>query len=370
MELGKKPNAPLKKGDCIMGRVALKKSVYYLSVFCTIVLGGVLALAVLAKYINPSSSSFMVVLGLATPALLIANCAAFLYWLCRWKVWAVIPILAIAANWGYMSAMYQFGDEKAGEDDEAIRVGTYNVCVFNNDYTGYSAKEIVDFLKENKVDVFCMQEYGSQGNFTTDSVDSIFSQVLKFSYAPRVDKKNGLAVYSNYPIIKHGYIPFRNSPNSALWCDIVKGNDTVRIFNAHFQTTNVSRIMRKADKGKELAGGLAGSLENSATENAEKRAQQALYVRKLMKQSELPVFLCGDFNDTPASFTYQVFNEFLTDGFKKGGNGYGATYRYYGKVFRIDYIFVDKNFDVRNYHTLDKDLSDHKPVIADLKLQR
>lgn len=353
-----------------MGKQAAKIFWYYSLVAGTIALSGLLALAVLAKYISPGNSPFMVELGLMTPVLLIVNFAVFIVWLFKWKVWALIPALAIAANWNYMSAMYQYGNDGTSPIDDTIRVGTFNVSTFNNDYTGYSAKEVVDFLKENNVDVFCMQEYSSAGHFDTDSVDSIFSNVLKYSYAPRFRNKNGLAVYSNYPIIKHGFIPFKASPNCAMWCDIVKHNDTIRVYNVHFQTTNVSKVMHKAGQGRELKGGLTGSLENSITENAKKRAQQALYVRKLMKQTERPVFLCGDFNDTPASFTYQVFNGFLTDGFKKGGKGYGATYRYFGGLFRIDYIFVDNNFDVRNYLTLDKELSDHKPVIADLKLQR
>ena len=38
-----------------------------------------------------------------------------------------------------------------------------------------------------------------------------------------------------------------------------------------------------------------------------------------------PVILCGDFNDTPASYTYRTVKGDLTDGFRDCGSGFGYT---------------------------------------------
>lgn len=353
-----------------MGKKAASSFAYCIVVFCTFIISLLLIMSAISGYINPANSSFMTTLGLITPILIIVNVIIAFIWLMKWKIWSIIPLIAIITNWNYLSAMFQFKFEDNQPTSGTIRVCTFNVRTFNNDFTGYSAKEIANYLRENNVNVFCAQEYSSSGNFNTDSVTAVFSKILRYSYVPNVKGRNGLAIFSNYPIIKHGFVPFKKTANCAMWCDIVKGNDTIRIFNAHLQTTSVSQIMHNADKGKEMEEGITCTLEASTTDNSKKRAQQALYLRNIIKRTNKPVILCGDFNDTPASFAYHTFKEFLTDGFKLGGDGYAASYRHFANLFRIDYIFVDCNFSVYDYHTDDREWSDHNPIIADIELRR
>lgn len=73
-------------------------------------------------------------------------------------------------------------------------------------------------------------------------------------------------------------------------------------------------------------------------------------------------------NDTPVSYCYRQFSRQLYDAFVESGNGIGQTY--IGKVpsNRIDYIFYSEEFESANFTTHQVNLSDHKPISAELGL--
>ena len=74
--------------------------------------------------------------------------------------------------------------------------------------------------------------------------------------------------------------------------------------------------------------------------------------------------LCGDFNDVPYSYVYNVLKGQLVDGFRECGSGWMYTYRGGMKKFRIDYIFFDPSFKGVNYYKRELTYSDHFPVFC------
>lgn len=57
-----------------------------------------------------------------------------------------------------------------------------------------------------------------------------------------------LAVFSRYPIKEENLIVYPDSKNCSLWCDIETNARTIRLFNNHLQTTEVSQNKRKLEK--------------------------------------------------------------------------------------------------------------------------
>ena len=57
------------------------------------------------------------------------------------------------------------------------------------------------------------------------------------------------------------------------------------------------------------------------------RAKQAILLRQIIDTTVYPVIICGDFNDTPASYTYHKIKGKYIDGFRQRGNGYGFTFK-------------------------------------------
>jgi endonuclease/exonuclease/phosphatase family metal-dependent hydrolase len=97
-----------------------------------------------------------------------------------------------------------------------------------------------------------------------------------------------------------------------------------------------------------------------------KRSRQVDLIAAHIRQCPYPVVVCGDFNDTPISYTYQQMRGKLLDAFMEAGAGPGNTYQ--GKIpsFRIDYILHSFDFKAVEFETIRINYSDHYPILAKL----
>lgn len=93
----------------------------------------------------------------------------------------------------------------------------------------------------------------------------------------------------------------------------------------------------------------------------------ATYIEKERSQTD-GIIVCGDFNDTPISYTYNTVKGNLLDAFVQRGKGVGITYHRNKFLFRIDYIFHDKNMRTYRVKVPRVKFSDHYPVVADIEL--
>ena len=101
-----------------------------------------------------------------------------------------------------------------------------------------------------------------------------------------------------------------------------------------------------------------------------KRAAQALAISSHISDSPYPVLLCGDFNDTPISYSYsEIIRNNLQDAFLESGIGLGMTYIGAFPSFRIDYILHSKSIISKRFRTMSSNtLSDHYPLICEIVL--
>jgi endonuclease/exonuclease/phosphatase family metal-dependent hydrolase len=92
------------------------------------------------------------------------------------------------------------------------------------------------------------------------------------------------------------------------------------------------------------------------------RAGQVREIKNIIDKTPYRVIICGDFNDTPVSYSYQKLRGDFNDAFVSSGSGFGRTY--IGKLpsFRIDNIFHSDNFKSYNFQAYDFRASDHLPV--------
>ncbi len=99
------------------------------------------------------------------------------------------------------------------------------------------------------------------------------------------------------------------------------------------------------------------------------RATQAGAVHDFIGNSPYKVIVCGDFNDSPLSYTYKIIRGQMKDAFEEAGSGLGRTYVGAMPSFRIDYILGDPSFEFFNYYAKSFDFSDHKLVSCTVKLK-
>lgn len=119
----------------------------------------------------------------------------------------------------------------------------------------------------------------------------LIGRIIIFLLRP---KKNllQLAVFSRYPIKEEHLIIYPDSKNCSLACDIEINGRTIRLFNNHLQTTEVSQNKRKLEKGlrtddSQRVEHAALGLIDGLHENFRKRAVQADLLKQLIAASPI-----------------------------------------------------------------------------------
>ncbi len=355
-----------------MGKLAVNKLFYFISILFTFFILIFTIISYFAGNIDPNININAAYVSLIKPLLIIINIVLFIYWTIRWKYWAAVPLIGLMFCMNYITAMYKIYTPTKYSSDSKISVLTYNVHSFGREITGYSAKEFLKIANNKRVDVLCFQEYDSSSDvFTNEDIYNLFSTIYPYSYIPA---NKSMAIYSKFPIIDTQIIEFEKTNNGGIWADIDIKGYKIRVISVHMQTTSFDRLRSKVAKAEEkndqeskkdlYVEYYSGSMED----NIKKRANQAKKVASIVNSTEMPVILCGDFNDTPETYTYNKLKGYLEDGFKTAGKGYAATYKGLHNLLRIDYIFYSPSLQPITYETLDFDMSDHNPVCMELGL--
>ncbi len=232
-----------------MGRLAVYKFAYLLSIIFTLLILGLSVFAYFAGRIDPESNMFAAYIAFGKPILVIINILLFFYWLVRFRYWIWIPLLGLLINYGYITSMYQVYNSTKYANDTQLKIVTYNVHSFGGEITGFSAKEFADILNKEGVDVLCFQEYRGNGDFTTKDLYNTYSKNFPYSYLP---EGRAQTIYSRYPIKQSQIIEFPNTNNGAIWTDIDVKGMTIRVINVHMQTTNLDRMRSKAAQAREV----------------------------------------------------------------------------------------------------------------------
>lgn len=346
----------------------------FLNILLTLNFIAVLALliAYLSVSIPPDKIWIPSLFGIAYPFIFVANLFFILFWLLLKPRYLIISLISIAAGWGFVSHFIQLEGKEIEKGD--VKVLSYNVKHFVGDGAknqSENAIEIVDFLEEQNADIICLQEVRLRKNeiFNLPATIEKLSSINHYQYA-RTSTTFGSVTMTRYPIINMGEIRFDNSRNMTIFTDIIIQEDTIRIFNVHLQSYQIDPgsysvlespgVIEEEDlrEIREMGGKFKKAFEL--------RAGQVREIRKYIDESPYPVLVCGDFNDTPTSFSYKNLQKGLKDAFVVSGKGIGRTYIGKSPSFRIDYIFYDIGFESFNFKTYDFQKSDHLPISCEL----
>jgi endonuclease/exonuclease/phosphatase family metal-dependent hydrolase len=353
----------------------LKKVLYRI----LLVINGVLALSLLLSYlavhINPEDFALPAFFGLAYPYLLLVNIIVAIIWamLLRWE--ALVSVAVIALGITHFSNYIKLS-KPDGDKTNTFKVLSYNVRLFNyfeSNKVVSSEPRIIEFLKNQKPDILCLQEYYVMGN--TQQKENSIKASLGGKYYSHVkvfgSGKNrfyGIATFSRFPIIKRGEIVHPGSSSLSIYTDVVAGKDTLRIYNNHLQSFRLKKMERSfidelTAENKETMSEVK-SIGQSLKRGFIRRALQAQLVKEHVDRSPYPVIITGDFNDTPVSYAYRKIRKGLNDSFVSSGYGAGFTYKGNYPPNRIDYILYDKSLTSTSFEIRKVKFSDHYPIIA------
>jgi endonuclease/exonuclease/phosphatase family metal-dependent hydrolase len=237
--------------------------------------------------------------------------------------------------------------------------------------------EIVDFLVDNQPDILCLQEFESIGDIPQFFIDSL-SQSLGLPFYKYVqynkettDRINAIITFSRFPIVNSIAFEKDESHHFCLVSDLIVYNDTLSLYNIHLESvrfrpedyTFINDLELQFEQSEKIREG-SKSVFNKLRKAYVIRSAQVKELRRSIKSAPYPVIICGDFNDTPCSFSYQMLSTDKRDAFIESGSGLGNTYAGTLPALRIDYILYDSKFYSFSYTTGRKELSDHYPVAA------
>lgn len=339
-----------------------------------------------APYVNPKSFWIFSFFGLAYPYLLFVNIIFLIWWLIRWKKLYWASLLVIFTGWNNMKNLFHLSPSPlsawrgVGGEVKVLSYNVRNFDLYNWTHNKETRNKIFSLLKNESADIVCLQEFfqGDKGYFETlDTVIKVTRSVdshVRYTLSRKKTDHWGIATFSKYPIVFKGKVPFKYKSNSiCIFSDLKIGNDTVRVYNMYLQSISFDQSDYKfIDALKKNNDTLDVEDIEIVSKNILRRIKRAFIKRAAQTEKILahinackyPVIICGDFNDTPFSYTYHSFAKKYGDSFMESGSGIGNTYIGDFPSYRIDYIFHSSQFASTNFEVHPEELSDHYPISA------
>lgn len=365
----------------------------------TVLLALLLLVSTFSDQINPNTWILMPFFGLVYPILLLGS-----------FLWTVF--VAIARRWGLVCLMltvlllsggriYRYcpvtffapipEDQICAPGVKPAAIDSLTIITFNTHSMGKvnlskdnQGLEVLEVIRESNADIVCLQEYtfSASSGFTEEKIlSSLRKKYPYYDFLPAYNSKNfGIALFSRYPI-KHKETVDKDSKEyfSARYYELNVHGTKLALLNCHLKSNSIPPKDRK---------GILETIEHIGVENRDewksglhhlvpawrKRAQEVLKVREFLDEvfhydKDLPCIVCGDFNDAPISFTYNLMRGDMEDAWVDTGNGMGITYHEMPFLFRIDYILHTQRLHTLRTEVLkDVELSDHYPLKAVFQL--
>jgi len=342
-------------------------------------------LMLLAGYsdrLHPGSHPWLACLGMLFPLTLLANLVFVPFWVFfSWRRLA-IPVVGFALAYVPIRIYIplHFGNDATGGDG-VLRIMSYNVAGYGGNWKYDNAFDtIFSYVRRQQPDILCTQE-----DMTSKWLDTKKRYAELFAYNdtvhvndPRVKLTNSVGIHTRFPILRKERINYDSKTNGSVAFFLQVGGDTVIVVNNHLENTHLSTKDRdryqdllRGSMSRDTVRAETSLLVDKLGEAMAHRSRHADVIRRYVKEhSSHPVIVCGDFNDTPISYTRHRMAEGLTDCFVESGCGLGLSFNRNGFPFRIDHLMCSEHFIPIKCEIDSKiDVSDHYPLLCWLKMR-
>ncbi len=348
--------------------------------------------ACLSPVLNPAKWPIIGFLALGVPYLATVLIFSVIFWLIVKPVRALIPIITLLIGWKQLvvicawHATDTFNIES--KSDSVLRIITWNVRgmygLSNSSYTQtHNRNEIGALVNKLDPDIVCLQEFNNStytNNPNANNIGLFTGKCPYYFFSRDFGNRNGkyaagTILFSKFPILDSGKIKYQDaSGESLIYADILKGEDTIRIFTTHLQSFELNQndyadLEKIKDQDPEALKASENIYSKMKTAYS-RRGRQADIVRRTTDTCTRPSVICGDFNDVPNSYTYFRIKGNRQDAFLASSFGVGRTYNALAPTLRIDYILPDKQFNILQFDLVDEGLSDHHLLVSDISLKK
>lgn len=299
------------------------------------------------------------------PALLAPSLVGLLLscWLgARW-VLASVATLALVATVG-MGFVWGHADKAPAGGMKPLRLMTYNIKAYKAALRSDGFADLVREVELHHPDILVAQDnHGATRPQATPSWPG--GRAFGLPYVFAVDQ---YIVASRYPLrdCAQGRIDHRGQAHLYVQCSVDVDGIALSVVTAHFESPR-SGLNAARREGLDGAG--------DWRQNYEDRLGQSRALASSLKDVARPMVVAGDLNAPESSSVVRTLLGIgLRDAHSSAGRGYGYSYgqalRLGFSFLRIDHILVSPEIGVVDSFVGNGEASDHRPVIADLWLQR
>ena len=329
----------------------------------SLVASALLVLAYLSVIIDPAKAWFFTLFALVYPLVLPLTAVLWVWSLVRKSSMRALLTIVLLPSL-FFAGRYFRVVQRTPEQEPALKVVSYNVGLFAHGPEGVSRLALADsvsrYLMGLDADIITLQEFFLPAGTPLDSWISRHFPGYKGEYYLRNGKSGhfGNLTLSRRKVTDRGHINFEHSTNMALWTDIRLDSSTVRLYNCHFESYNISiPALIKKD-------GALEETEQKMRRSITERPKQVSAVLKNVENAPVRSLVAGDFNDPPLSYTYFRLLRGRKDSFTRAGKGFGSTYSILWPLLRIDYILFPQDLEAVSYQVERVHYSDHYPIIS------
>lgn len=343
----------------------------------------VLLVAAYGGWVDPRTWALPAVVTLALPVVVAG--AALLTLVClvmrQWRALALM-VGAFILAWPVVRLnMPLKGSKPASEQMTTFRVMTYNVAGFDLQAT------TLRYILDQDVDFVVLQETSLGPMDFSDLPQHVdLREELEQKYPYHSQGYHDLAILSKLPYtvyndttLKQGF----GSPDDihseyhfyAKAFDLQVAGTPLRIVNVHLQSIGLSdhdkQLYKKLTsnnlEGRQDVSQVRHSLLGKLTGAFRRRAGEAHQLRDILGDTIAApnVIVCGDFNDTPGSYSYRTIRgDDLRDAYAECGTWPVFTFNRDRFYFNIDHILYRGQFQAIDYRLDRAGGSDHYPQVV------
>ncbi|MBM6992310.1 MAG: endonuclease/exonuclease/phosphatase family protein [Prevotella sp.] len=325
--------------------------------------------------LNPVSFPLLCNAGLTFPIFLIINFGFLVFWLIFKMRGALIPFLGFLICYVPIRKYCPMNishEPPAG----AIKILSYNVWYFAGweDQPG-EPNPILEYIKDQNADIVCLQE-SATNEVGQNKIDSILNPIYQYRDTAQRSKGDCISIFSKYPILSKEHIDYESKGNISAAFKLMIDGTEVLVINNHLESTGLSaddkhqfKTMLKGDMKVDTAEMTSKLLIRKLAKATVTRAPEAEAVARYMAyHRNMPIIVCGDFNDSPISYAHRTIGKDLTDCYIETAFGPGISYHHNGFYVRIDNIMCSSDFEPYACR-VDNSIkaSDHYPIMCWLK---
>lgn len=327
-----------------------------------------------SPHLNPASSPILACSGLAFPAFLATNLVLLIVWLAIRPRYALMPLAGMLCVILTIRVYAPINLFRNSAPAGSLKILSYNTMGFGltEQMTQPDENPIVQYIRNSNADIVCLQEFLQPQSSYVRRIEKALPMYPYHAYYTLPGGGNAMACYARHPILRTVPIHYASDQNGSIAYYIRIGTDTLLVVNNHLESNKLTEsdkkiyhdMIVKPNKTKVKEG--SRLLLHKLASAGVIRAPQADAVAAFVAGSRMKhIIVCGDFNDSPLSYTHHVIGKNLTDAFVQTGCGIGHTYHRNRFYFRIDHLLMSPTLTPYRC-TVDRTIStsDHYPIYA------